>query len=252
MNTATFVFDNSLQLFLPRHQRQRPIVRQFDWRGSIKDMIESLGVPHCEINLLVVNGHSVDFQYIVQDQDFIEVYADDADVDVSPRCALRPPLPPEEVRFVLDTHLGRLAAYLRMLGFDTLYRNDYEDEELALISANEKRVLLTRDVGLLKRGIVTYGYFVRALRPQHRLNEIIHRYKLVDVIQPFRHCMKCNGHLQLVEKASIIDRLPIDTATFYDEFHLCQTCQQIYWKGPHYERMMTLITQVMAAHGVSP
>ncbi|MEM4724977.1 MAG: Mut7-C RNAse domain-containing protein, partial [Candidatus Hadarchaeum sp.] len=147
--------------------------------------------------------------------------------------------------FVLDTHLGRLASYLRMLGFDTLYRNDYSDDELARISHDEKRILLTRDVGLLKRSVVTYGYFVRNTDPRKHLVEVMERFKLGKLVQPFRYCLKCNGLLIPVQKESVLDRLLPDTARYYDEFHLCQGCGQVYWKGSHYRRMQDFIAQVL-------
>jgi uncharacterized protein with PIN domain len=138
-----------------------------------------------------------------------------------------------------------LAAYLRMMGYDTLYRNDYHDEELAQVSHDEQRVLLTRDVGLLKRGIVDYGYFVRATHREKQLVEITHRYGLARWITPFKRCMKCNGLVETVSKASVIAELPDDTAQYYDEFHRCNSCGRVYWKGPHHQRMEALMKQVL-------
>jgi hypothetical protein len=184
MNHAYFHFYDELNFFLPRRKRHRLIEHPFDWQGSIKDMIESLGVPHPEIDLIVVNGVSVDFDYIVRPDDHIHVYPRCDDVALDERIALCPPLP-APVRFILDQHLGRLAAYLRMMGFDTLYRNDYHDEELSQVSGGEDRVLLTRDVGLLKRSIVTYGYYVRETNPKRQLVEIVRRYSLIDCVAPF-------------------------------------------------------------------
>lgn len=243
MASAQFRFYDALNDFLPRRQRQMIIEHPFDWRASIKDMIESLGVPHCEIDLLVVNGASVDLTYIVQPGDQVAVYPYRHALDITPQVALRPPLP-DPMRFILDQHLGRLAAYLRMMGFDTLYRNDYDDEELAQVSANEARILLTRDVGLLKRSLVTYGYFTRETNPPRQLAEITQRYPLLDHMTPFKHCMKCNGLLTPVEKTEIIDQLPADTAQYYEVFHRCTSCARIYWKGPHYQRMSELIAAV--------
>ncbi len=240
MDLAHFRFHANLNDFLPRRQRQTVIEHPFDWRASIKDMIESLGVPHCEIEALIVNGVPVDFAYIVQPDDQIEVYPYGADVML----ALRPPLP-HPLRFVLDAHLGRLAAYLRMMGFDTLYRNDYDDDELAQISADEGRVLLSRDVGLLKRSLVVYGYFTRETNPPRQLAEITRRYRLLDQVTPFKHCMKCNGLLTAVEKTEVIDQLPAETALHYEVFHCCTSCARIYWKGPHYQRMSALIDEVL-------
>ncbi|HEX2907521.1 MAG TPA: Mut7-C RNAse domain-containing protein, partial [Phototrophicaceae bacterium] len=148
--------------------------------------------------------------------------------------------------FVLDQHLGRLAAYLRMMGFDTLYRNDYDDEELAQVSHDETRVLLTRDVGLLKRSLVIYGYYVRETNREKQLVEITHRFNLPALADPFKHCMKCNGLLTPVPKAAVLDRLPDGTAQYYDEFHRCQSCQRVYWKGPHFQKMQRLVEQMLS------
>jgi hypothetical protein len=245
MYCAYFRFHDELNFFLPRKRKHTTIMHPFDWRGSIKDMIESLGVPHSEIELIVVNTESVDFGYIVQPEDDIHVYPRFDAVDISPKVRLRLPLSCRP-SFILDQHLGRLAAYLRMMGFDTLYRNDYHDEELAQISHSEGRILLTRDTGLLKRNLVTYGYYVRATTPQHQLSEVMTRFHLMDSVLPFRHCMKCNGLLEQVEKESILERLPDGTAGYYDEFHRCGSCDRIYWKGPHYQRMQKLVQQVLA------
>lgn len=240
MYRAHFRFHGGLNFFLPPRKKNKTIVHEFDWRASIKDMIESLGPPHPEIDLLTVNGRSVDFSYVVRPDDDINVYSDFDAVDLPVKIPLRPPLE-HKARFVLDTHLGRLASYLRMLGFDTLYRNDYPDDELAQVSAEQERILLTRDIGLLKRGIVTYGYYVRNTNPKKRIAEVITRYNLLEQAEPFKHCMKCNGLLQAVDKETIIEELPPRTANFYDEFHRCLECERIYWKGSHYQRMQTFI-----------
>ncbi|PJF38034.1 MAG: twitching motility protein PilT, partial [Phototrophicales bacterium] len=135
------------------------------------------------------------------------------------------------------------------LGFDTLYRNDYPDDALAAISDLEKRILLTRDIGLLKRSRVVYGYYVRETNPRRRLYEIIARYNLLEQAMPFRHCLRCNGNLMVVDKAHIREQLPPNTAKYYDEFHQCTVCKQIYWRGSHYERMQAFINEVMQANG---
>jgi hypothetical protein len=243
MAHAVFHIHGELNDFLPHARRDRPFVHPFDWRGSIKDRVESLGVPHCEIEALVVNGEPVGFHYLVQPDDVIDVLPHDPLAERDR--LLRDPLP-DGRRFVLDTHLGRLACYLRMMGFDTLYRNDYADDELARISCEEERILLTRDIGLLKRSIVTYGRFVRATNPRLQLVEISRRYDLPGGVLPFRRCLKCNGTLHAVEKAAIRHRLTDDTARHYDEFHLCRNCGQIYWKGSHYDRMQAFIAEVLA------
>lgn len=246
MNRAVFRFYGELNDFLPKKQRNRIVQRDFDWRGSVKDMIESLNVPHPEIELLVVNNYSVYFDYIVTDGDVIEVFPVEHTCKVKPQVLLRPTLHTKP-RFILDTHLGRLAAYLRMAGFNTLYRNDYPDDELAQVAHDEQRVLLTRDIGLLKRSIVTYGYFVRETNPQRRLVEIMRRFNLADHASPFARCTRCNGTLNAVAKRDILDELSDRTATHYDAFFQCQECNQVYWKGSHYEQMQSLIQEALLA-----
>jgi uncharacterized protein len=184
MDKAYLHFHDELNYFLLRKQKDVVIEHSFDWCASIKDMIESLGVPHAEVELMVVNGVPVDFTYIVQPDDQIEIYPRCDAVVSTPRLMLRPPRP-EPARFVLDVHLGRLAAYLRMGGFDTLYRNDYDDEELAQISNSEARILLTRDIGLLKRSIVIYGYFIRETNPRRQLSEVVRRFDLFQSVISF-------------------------------------------------------------------
>jgi uncharacterized protein with PIN domain len=244
MHTANFLFVDELNDFLPLQRRAQVIAYPFSWKASIKDMIQSLGVPHAEIELLIVNEASVGMDYIVQDGDSVRVYPHFEAVDMPDKQRLRPPLQ-GKARFVLDTHLGDVAAYLRMLGFDTLYRNDYDDEELAAISDEQGRVLLTRDIGLLKRKRVLYGYFMRNVRPERRLRELVGRFKLMDYAEPFKYCMKCNGLLQSVPKSDILDRIPQTTAEQYNEFHQCADCQQVYWQGTHYEKMQRLIDEIV-------
>jgi uncharacterized protein with PIN domain len=155
------------------------------------------------------------------------------------------PQPLREPRFVLDTHLGRLAAYLRLLGFDTVYRNDCADEELARLSSSEGRILLTRDRGLLKRGLVTHGYCIRDTNPRQQLIEVLRRFDLCQAVAPFRRCIRCNGSLQPVSKEAISHRLLPRTRQYYDEFHICQGCDRIYWQGSHYRRMQQFIASVL-------
>ena len=241
-------FYGELGDFLPPDRRQVAFTHTLKERASIKDVIEALGVPHTEVDLLLVNGESVDFSYLVHDGDRISVYPVFTSIDLTPLPRVGPqPLP--EPRFVLDTHLGKLAAYLRMLGFDTLYRNDYHDNELAELSSREGRMLLTRDRGLLKRRVVTHGYHVWETDPERQLVEVVRRFDLLRTIAPFRRCMHCNGLLEPVRKEVIPDRLLPKTRQYYDEFSVCQSCGRIYWKGSHYERMQQLIGRLLHADG---
>lgn len=246
MATADFCFHAELNHFLPPNKKQANFPYYFKERASIKDTIESLGVPHPEVEVILVNGNAVDFSYIVQDGDNIQVYPISAAKEILTTISLRPQLP-TILSFVLDVHLGKLAASVRMLGFDTLYRNDYDDQELAQISASEQRILLTRDKGLLMRSLVTFGYYVRATNPEQQVVEILQRFDLFTKILPFKRCIRCNGLLEPVAKETIIEQIPEKTRMTIDKFHRCRECNQIYWRGSHYERMQKFIEEVLSS-----
>src|SRR5262245_2056453 len=224
--------------------RGKSFLHSFDGRVSIKDMIESLGVPHTEVDLILVDGASVDFSYLVQGGDHISVYPVFESFDLSPVLRVRP-RPLRQVRFVLDVHLGKLARYLRLMGFDSLYRNDFSDEQLTSLSSAESRILLTRDRGFLKRNVVTHGYCVRDTQPKRQLSEVLQRFDLFGSIHPFERCLRCNGPLEEIEKEKIQDRLLPGTRQHFEEFRICPICYQIYWRGSHRERMEQFIQQVI-------
>jgi hypothetical protein len=246
MAQADFRFYAELNDFLPLSKRLVSFAHIFEGRVSIKDMIEAQGVPHTEVDRILVNDRSVDFSYIVQDGDRINVYPVSEEPDITQLSLVRPK-PLFVARFVLDIHLGKLATSLRMLGFDTLYRNDYRDEELAHISSTEDRILLTRDRGLLMRSMVTHGYYVRSTNPQQQVVEVLRRFDLFGAVAPFHRCLRCNGLLKTVSKESIIDQLPPQIRQVVNEFHRCSECCQIYWKGSHYERMQKFIQVVLSS-----
>jgi len=175
--TIQLRFYTELNDFLPPAQRGATLTLRVDRRSSVKHVIEARGVPHPEVDLILVNGHPVDFNYLVHNGDRISVYPVFEALDIGGVTRLRA-APLREVRFVLDTHLGKLAVYLRMLGFDTLYRRDFGDDELAAIAAGEGRILLTKDRGLLKRKLVTHGYCVRATDRQAQVREVMQRFDL--------------------------------------------------------------------------
>jgi len=244
MPRATFRFYQELNDFLPSAQRQ--VAFEHDWRGtpSIKHLIESLGVPHTEVDLILVNDRSVDWAYQPQEGDRVAVYPVFESLDITPLIRLRLQ-PLREVRFVLDGHLGRLAAYLRMLGFDTWYQNHVDDAVLAEISKNEQRILLTRDQGLLKRSAVTHGYWVRATAPREQLREIMTRFDLERSANPFMRCLICNGLLQAATPDEVKNQVPENAARFYSEFWRCASCHKVFWQGSHYQHMTRLIEESM-------
>ena len=245
MGTAEFRFYAELNDFLPPSRRQVAFVHAFDGRPAIKDTIEALGVPHPEVDLILVNGESVDFAHPLQDGERVSVYPRFESLDITPILRVRPQ-PLRETRFVLDTHLGRLAAYLRMLGFDALYRADYEDAELAAISSGEHRILLTKDRGLLRRSVVTHGYCVRHRHPREQLVEVVRRFDLVRSMQPFTRCMRCNGVLETASPEAARPRLPARVRELYTEYRSCRSCGRVYWKGSHYDRMLELIQRTLS------
>lgn len=240
--SAVFRFYAELNDFLAPGQRQRVVTREFELPGSVKDMIESFGVPHTEVDLVLANGESVDFGYQVRGGDTISVYPVFETLDIGPIARVRPE-PLRHIQFVLDAHLGRVARYLRLLGFDTLYRNDFDDAELAGIARRERRVLLTRDRGLLKRGEVTHGYCLRHTDPRGQALEVVRRFQLMGAMNPFSRCLACNGVLSAVAKADIEHRLEPKTRRYYTKFRICEACGKIYWKGSHFGRLAGFVEE---------
>jgi len=232
VRSASVRFYGSLNDFLAAAYRQSTLVCGFDSSPSVKDLVEALGVPHPEIDLLVVDGQSVEFSYRLRDGDRVAVYPPLRTFDLGDAARLRPP-PQTEPRFIADVHLGRLTAYLRLAGFDAKYRNDHSDDEIVAISASEDRVLLTRDVGVLKHAIVRRGYFLRETQPARQLIEMLREFDLVAGATPFTRCLRCNSLLQVVAKDRVQHLLPARTRECYREFSRCPTCSRIYWRGSH-------------------
>ncbi len=241
--SATFIFNGELQYFLPVHKRGMSLAVAFKGHPSLKHMIEDQGIPHTQAGLVLVNGAPVDLSYHLQPGDRVEIHPVAAE-DSQPGGEAASGAQEAAPRFILDNHLGRLAVYLRMLGFDCLYRNDYQDDELAQVASQEGRILLTRDRRLLMRKIVRQGYWCHSQDPRRQLFEIVRRYSLAGKIEPFQRCLRCNTPLTAVSKEAILDRLQPLTILYYNDFAICPACQQIYWKGTHYEHMLGIIKEV--------
>lgn len=236
-------FYASLNGFLPAGSRHAPIEIALTRRASVKDLIESFGVPHTEVDLVLVRGTAVDFSHLVRDGDRISVYPPFTALDLDGLLRLRPP-PGWPPRFLLDVHLGRLATYLRLVGFDALYRNDYDDDTLVELANRDERILLTRDRRLLMRVAVTHGTHVWETDPERQLAEVVERFDLAKAFAPFRRCLRCNDLLEPVAKESVLDQLEPRTRLYYDTFHRCRGCGRVYWPGSHHERMRRLIEQL--------
>lgn len=243
MNEAQFRFYGALNDFLPHARQQRSFSHTFNDHQSVKHLVEAFGVPHTEVDLILANGEPVSFSYLVRDQDRVSIYPRFENLDIREVSKIRVP-PAPSAAFVLDCHLGKLATYLRILGFDTLYENDFEDDTLARISSEQNRILLTRDQGLLKRRAVHHGFWVRSKDPDQQLVEVLRRFDLQGEIQPLKRCLRCNGQLFPVLKSKILDKLEVKTRRYYHDFAQCETCHQIYWQGSHWARMQTFIQKV--------
>ncbi|MCP4752242.1 MAG: Mut7-C ubiquitin/RNAse domain-containing protein [Proteobacteria bacterium] len=237
---AQFRFYEELNDFLPADKRKTTFFHPFFGTPSIKDVVESIGVPHTEVDLILINGDSVGFDYRLQPGDRVSVYPVFESLDISPLTHLRKE-PWRNSRFILDVHLGKTAKILRMLGFDTLYRNDYHDREIADMAIDENRIILTRDKGLLKIKEVTRGYWLRSVKPDEQIHEILNRFDLFSQIKPFHRCLICNGRVKEVEKEKIADQLQEKTKRYFDEFYICAGCGRVYWKGSHYDNMEAYI-----------
>ncbi len=218
---------------------------------TVKDLAESLGVPHTEIDVVVVNGESVGFGRRVAPGDRVAVYPVFEALDVTPVVRLRP-APLRQPRFVLDVHLGRLARLLRLLGFDSLWSHDADDATLVGVSLGDRRILLTRDRGILKRSELTHASYVREQVPRRQVVEVLRRFDLFGAAVPFGRCLACNGVLEHVEKAEVHDLLPPRTRRDFDEFRRCRGCGRVYWKGSHYDRLRALVDDVLAEGVGSP
>ena len=246
MHSAEFRFYAELNDFLPRSRRGTSFVHRFSGSPSVKDAIESLGVPHAEVDLVLADGESVGFSFRLRDGVRVAVYPTFESIDVAPLTRVRPE-PLRDLRFVLDGHLGRLARHLRMAGFDAWWRGDASDEELAALSAAERRVLLTRDRGLLKRSQVTHGYCVREALPARQLAEVVRRFDLARSVAPFRRCLRCNDPLEPVAKEAVAERLPPRVRERHADFRRCPACGRVYWAGTHHRRMERLLAEILAA-----
>lgn len=211
---------------------------------TVKDVLEAMGIPHTEVDLILVNGDPVGFAHRPAVGDRIAVYPMFEALDVGATARLRP-VPLRNPRFVVDVNLGRLARLLRVLGFDVWWSSDADDQTLADISVEQQRTLLTRDRGLLKRRAITHGLFVHSQVPEEQTLEVLRRLDLRRRVAPFTRCVRCNGELAAVPKEVVLDRLEPLTRRYYDEFSRCPDCGQIYWAGTHFDRLVHLVDRLL-------
>ncbi|MGM0620887.1 MAG: Mut7-C RNAse domain-containing protein [Bacteroidota bacterium] len=247
LRKSVFRFYEELNDHLPESVRKNEFTFEFTGTPSVKNSIQAIGIPHGEVDLILVNGEPVDFDYRMQGGEKISVYPVFESLDISPVDRLRPE-PLREPQFVVDVNLGKLALKLRLLGFDTLFRNDFEDDEIIRISLDEKRIILTRDKGILKQNVVKHGYFLRNDDPKKQMKEVVDRLQLHNKFQPFSRCVSCNGELQKADKKELNQLVSVDTLQYYNEFWQCSDCSQVYWKGSHFGNILRWIEDLKQQH----
>lgn len=236
MPEASFRFYEELNDFLPENRRKKRFVHHFRERASIKDMIESFGIPHTEVDLILVDNESVDFNFIVEGGERISVYPVFESINIRSASKVRPE-PLRETRFVVDTHLGKLARILRMLGFDSLYRKELTPDEIISKSLAERRIILSRSRDLLKRKEVTHGYCLTSTDPEEQARLVLKRFDLRENLHPFTRCMECNSPLEKLPRERAGAMVPGDVLARQREFKWCPACNKAYWKGSHFQKM---------------
>jgi hypothetical protein len=230
-----------LDFFVRSGARGRRIERSLGEKTSVKDVIEACGVPHPEIDLILVNGQAVDFDYAIASDADIEVYPVETRSTIFKNKRLQTS---SDRAFVVDVHLGRLARNLRLLGVDVAYDPKAEDRQLLSTMKRENRALLTRDRRLLMHAVVRTGYCPRSQNADEQTVEVIRRFDLLGSLVPFTRCIRCNAPLRMVSKTEIIERLEPLTKIYYEQFRRCTGCGQIYWPGSHFPKLQKRIEQI--------
>jgi uncharacterized protein with PIN domain len=226
--------------FLPEEKRHKSFNHKLKTPVTVGEAIQSLRIPFSEVDLVLVNSQPVPLSHRLFENDRVSLYPTFETLDIgSLKDEQYPPL--RETKFILDAHLGKLAKYLRMLGFDTLYRNDFEDPEIIDISIKEKRIILTRDRLLLESKRISHGYFVRSTEKHEQLKEMVQKFDLISQFKSFTRCMTCNTKLIPKPKKEMTPEVPPDVAANFELFYYCPSCRKVYWKGSHFKRMEDLI-----------
>lgn len=148
------------------------------------------------------------------------------------------------MRFVVDGMLGKLTRWLRLLGHDVEYSNNMEDKDLIGIAKKEKRVLLTRDFQLYQQAVGKGldAFYVEGQTEPERLAEISKRFSIgLEVDMKISRCSKCNTIVKPILKEKIADKVEKNTLVHYDEFWVCPKCEQVYWQGAHWTRILKIL-----------
>lgn len=241
-------FYEELNDFLPPGKKKREFCEKSEGPKTIKQVINLFGIPDSVVDLVLVNSRSVPFSYLISDGDRISVYPKFESFDISAITKLRAK-PLRSLEFILDVHLGKLARYLRMLGFDALYRKDYTDFEIIYLSKETGRIILTRDLDLLKSKHVSRGYLIKNTDLSGQIKEVIERFNLLSLINPFSLCLCCNSKVQKIDKEYVRGKISPEIYSDFNEFSICIGCGKIFWKGSHYQSMLKFIEQIKIKTG---
>ena len=234
-------FHGDLNVFLVSKTGGAVVERPLAEKTSIKDVIESCGVPHSEVDLILVDGQTVGFGHTLDSDAKVEVFP------VASRGTDRTEKRLQTIGiigFVADGHLGGLTRNLRLLGFDVAYPKNAEDRQLLEVMAGENRALLTRDRRLLMHAIVEHGYYPRSQNADQQTIEVVRRFDLSELTAPFTRCLRCNAPLEEAAKADIVDKLEPLTKIYYNQFRRCPGCKQIYWSGSHFTKLQKRIEEI--------
>lgn len=243
MITVRIRFYEELNDFIRNSRGKVWMQKNLNHHTTVKDVIESFGVPHTEVDLILVNGDSVEFNHHVNDGDIISVYPVFESLDISKVTRLQQ-RPLRDLTFLADVHLGKLVKKLRILGLDVIYRNNFSDEELVEIASSNHKILLTRDRRLLMHNIIRRGLFIRSQNPDEQVLEVVRRFDLTHQLNPFSRCSMCNELLHPVKKADVLDVLEPKTKKYYHAFVQCEGCHRVYWKGSHFTKLIKFIRHI--------
>ncbi len=243
VRASEFRFYAELNDHLANDRRGRSFGHSFLGTPSVKDAVESIGVPHTEVDLILVNDRAVGFSHRLRGEERVAVFPVFERFDISESTRLRPH-PLRSIRFIADVHLGRLARYLRMVGFDTAYQTTLSDPEIIRMSGRDRRIILTRDRGLLRDGRVTHGYLVRHTHATCQLREVVDQFHLSRHFSPFTRCLPCNGLIEPIESDKVGERAPKAILDTHTRFFECQLCGRVYWQGSHVHRMVRMLEEL--------
>ncbi len=235
-------FRGSLVFFLYRRGRRDFFTARYRQRRSLKDLIESYGIPHVEVGAVLSRGSRIDMNYIPGHDDSIVLYPYYWTDDVIDTGSV---IPAGGVRFISDVHLRKLVRLMRFYGHDVLFNAEWDDSELAHVAAAGDRILLTRDSQLLMRKEVAYGYYLRSQNSDEQLEEILARWPLNASRRMRSRCMVCNGIIKRItgdESDYAALTVPPEVAKWCSEYFRCTGCGKIYWKGSHYDRIAARVS----------